>query len=140
MKSTRRRLLVRAGVCLAPGFALQASIAWAAPPLVEVIAFEHPPVQAALKPLREWLSSHGHRVRTVEVDMESPTAAKRLQALGIRGHVPIVVLINGQYKHTRKDGSSVELVGFPSGQTAPPGAKGGWSTEDAQTMVTGFMP
>lgn len=140
MKPTRRRLLIRAAVCLAPGFAFQASIAWAAPPLVEVMAFAHPPVQAALKPLREWLSSQGNRVRTVEVDMESPTAAKRLQALGISGHVPIVVLVNGQYKHTRKDGSSVELVGFPSGQAAPAGAKGGWSTEDAQAMVKELMP
>jgi hypothetical protein len=139
MKPTLRRLLGRAGVCLALGFAFQASIAWAAPPLVEVIAFAHPPVRAALKPLREWLSSQGNRVRRVEIDMESPTAAKRLQALGISGHVPIVVLVNGQYKHTRKDGSSVELVGFPSGQTAPAGAKGGWSTADARAMDEGFM-
>jgi hypothetical protein len=139
MKPTRRRLLVRAGVCLTLGFAFPASIAWAAPPLVEVIAFAHPPVQAALKPLREWLSSQGNRVRMVEIDMESPTAAKRLQALGISGHVPIVVLVNGQYKHTREDGSAVELVGFPSGPSAPAEAKGGWWTGDAQAMVEGFM-
>jgi hypothetical protein len=140
MNPARRRLLVRTGVCLAAGLAFQASIAWAAPPVVEIIAFAHPPVQTALKPLREWLSSQGTRVRVVEIDMESPAAAKRLQTLGIGGHVPIVILVNGQYKRTRKDGSSVELVGFPSGLMAPAAAKGGWSTEDAQAMVKGFMP
>jgi hypothetical protein len=38
--------------------------------VVEIVAFAHPPLQAALKPLREWLSSQGTWVRVVEIDME----------------------------------------------------------------------
>ncbi len=140
MNPTRRRLIVVASSLAVLSSALQASIAWAAPPRVEIIGFAHPPVQAALKPLRDWLSSQGSRVSVVEIDMESPAAATRLKALGISGHVPIVVLVNGRYRYTRKDGSSVDLVGFPSGQAAPVGAKGGWSTGDAQAMVEGGMP
>ena len=33
--------------------------ALAAPPVVEIIAMPHPPVKAALSPLREWLAAQG---------------------------------------------------------------------------------
>jgi hypothetical protein len=140
MNRIRRNLIVRAGAWLSLSLGLHASTAWAAPPVVEIIAFAHPPVQNALKPLRDWLSSQGNRLRVVEIDMESPVAAKRLEALGLQGHLPIVVLVNGQFKHTRKDGSSVELVSFPSGPGAPKGMTGGWSTEDAQVAIKARMP
>jgi ABC-type glycerol-3-phosphate transport system substrate-binding protein len=138
MDDTRRKLIARlaAGLALAP--ALGASTAWAALPTVEIIAFAHPPVEAALKPLREWLAAQGNRVRVVEIDMDSPAGEKRLQALGLKGHVPIVVLVNGQYRVTRKDGSSAELVSFPSGKP-PPGTTRGWSVEDAQAAIKALM-
>jgi len=109
--------------------------AWAAQPVVEIIAFAHPPVQSALKPLRDWLASQGSKLRIVEIDMESPEAEKRLAAIGLKGHIPIVVLVNGKYKHTRKDGSTVEFVSFPSGPGTPIGVKGGWSAEDVQVVI-----
>ena len=118
---------------LAP--ALRASTAWAVPPIVEIIAFAHPPVQTALQPLRDWLATQGNKVRVVEIDMESPAAEKRLQALGLKGHVPIVILVNGQYRHTRKDGIGMALVSFPSGKSSPAGVSGGWTIEDAQAII-----
>ncbi len=138
MDDTRRKLIARVAAWLALAPALRASTAWAAPPTVEIIAFAHPPVESALKPLRDWLSSQGPRVRVVEIDMDSPAAGKRLQALGLKGHVPIVVLVNGQYRVTRKDGSSAELVSFPSDKL-PPGTTRGWSVEDAQAAIKALM-
>ncbi len=35
---------------------LASGLSWAAGPTVEIIAMPHPPVQDALKPLREWLA------------------------------------------------------------------------------------
>jgi hypothetical protein len=137
---SRRNAIARIGACLSFGMAFYAPNSWAAPPTVEIIAFAHPPVQAALKPLRDWLSSQGNSVRVVEIDMESPAADKRLKGLGLKGHLPIVVLINGQFKHTRKDGSSVELVSFPSAQQTAAGRKDGWSIEDAQAVVKALLP
>jgi hypothetical protein len=139
MNRSRRNVIARIGAGLSLGMAFYVSNAWAAPPTVEIIAFAHPPVQAALKPLRDWLSSQGSSVRVVEIDMDSPAAEKRLQALGLKGHLPIVVLVNGQYKYTRKDGSSVELVSFPSTQSASAGLKIGWSIEDAQVVIKALL-
>lgn len=132
---SRRRWLVT-GACLL----LAAAEAQAAPPVVEIVAFAHPPVQSALKSLRDWLGAQGTRLKVIETDMESAAAEKRLKDIGIKGHVPIVVLVDGQYRHRRADGSTVELVSFPSGPGAPPGVKGTWSAADVETVVKSRLP
>lgn len=128
-----RRILI--GSASVAALLLSMGAAWAAQPVVEIIAFAHPPVQSALKPLRDWLATQGKKVRVTEIDMESPEAEKRLAAVGLKGHIPIVVLVNGKYKHTRQDGSSVEFVSFPNGPGTPAGVKGGWSAEDVQMLL-----
>lgn len=132
MHLNRRSLLAH---MVAATLSVTMGAAWAAQPVVEIIAFAHPPVQSALKPLREWLATQGSRLRVLEIDMDSAAAEKRLKAIGLTGHIPIVVLVDGQYHYTRNDGSVVEFVGFPTGLGTPPGVKGGWSAEDVQTVL-----
>ena len=109
--------------------------AWAAQPAVEIIAFAHPPVQSALKPLRDWLASQGKRTRVVEIDMETPAGEKRATAVGVTGHVPILILVDGKYAFARKDGASIELKSFP----AAPNMKGSWSIDDAKAAISAAM-
>lgn len=111
---------------LAPGVVL------AAPTSVEIVAFAHPPVVQALQPLRTWLSAQGTQVRVRETDMESPAGTQRLQALGIKDHVPLVILVNGSYRHKRPDGSPVELIGFP----AKAGSTRSWTLDEAKDIIT----
>jgi hypothetical protein len=108
--------------------------------VVEVIAFGHPPVQSALRPLRDWLARQGSKLRVAETDMESPEVARRLQAVGLQGHVPIVILIDGQYRHRRADGSTVEFVNIPAGPGTPSGVKGSWSTADVEAALQPLLP
>lgn len=132
MNLDRRSLLTASAIA---AISLHTGMAWAAQPVVEIIAFAHPPVQSALKPLRDWLATQGKKIRVTEMDMESPEAEKRLAAIGLKGHIPIVVLVDGKYKFTRQDGSTVEFVSFPNGPGTPAGVKGGWSAEDVQTLL-----
>lgn len=132
MKINRRNLFAQLAVT---AVSLAAGVAWAGQPVVEIIAFAHPPVQSALKPLRDWLSGQGSKIRVVEMDMESPEAEKRLAAIGLKGHIPVVVLVDGKYRHARSDGSAVEFVSFPSGPGTPAGVKGGWSALDVQALL-----
>ncbi len=111
------------------------SVAHAAQPVVEIIAFAHPPVQSALKPLRDWHTAQGTRLKVVEIDMETAAGEKRLQAVGVIGHVPVVVLIDGQHLHKRADGSAVDLLSFPTGPGTPPGVKGTWSAADVEAIL-----
>lgn len=106
--------------------------AWAAQPVVEIIAFAHPPVQSALKPLRDWLATQGKHARVVEIDMETPAGEKRAAAVGVTGHVPILILVDGKYAFARKDGAAIELKSFP----AAPNMKGSWTIDDAKAVIS----
>jgi hypothetical protein len=128
MNTSRRRLFQFAATAL---LATSLSTAWAAKPVVEIVAFGHPPVQAALKPLREWLATQGKKFSVVEIDMETPAGEKRAAEVGITGHVPILILVNGKYTFSRKDASTVELKSFPSAAVT----KGAWTIEDAKTAI-----
>jgi len=129
-------------VALAAVCSLAAGHAFAAPPkvvTVEILAMPHPPVKMALAPLRDWLAALGTKLKVVETDVESPQGEKRLAAVGLGGHVPIVILIDGQYRHKRPDGATQEFVNFPDIPSAPSGVRGKWTTADVQAVLTERM-
>ncbi len=128
MSINRRTLISSASAAV---LVLSMGAAWAAQPVVEIIAFAHPPVQSALKPLRDWLASQGKHARVVEIDMETPAGEKRAAAVGVTGHVPILILVDGKYAFARKDGSAIELKSFP----AVPNMKGSWTIDDAKAAI-----
>lgn len=70
--------------------------ALAAPPEVEIIAMSHPPVKAALSPLRDWLAAQGKKITVKEIDSESADGIKRMKSVGISGHIPVLILVDGQ--------------------------------------------
>jgi hypothetical protein len=107
----------------------------AAPPVVEILAMPHPPVKVALAPLREWLAAQGSKFKLVETDIESAQGEKRVAAAGLGGHIPIVILIDGQYRHKGKDGVALEFVNFPAMEGVPVGARGKWTTADVQAVL-----
>lgn len=109
--------------------------ALAAPPTVEILAMPHPPVRMALAELRGWLAAQGTKLKVIETDVESPAGEKKLTAVGLSGHIPVVILIDGQYRLKRKDGSPLDLVNFPAVEGAPPGVRGTWTSADVQAVL-----
>lgn len=134
-----RRYFLAAMAASGLAFALATGNALAAPPLVEILAMQHPPVKMALAPLRNWLAAQGGKLKVTELDIESPQGEKRLAAVGLDGHIPILILIDGQYRHKRKDGSSIEFLNFPVIEGAPPGVRGKWTTADVQVVLSERM-
>lgn len=116
-------------------FIFSAGQALAGPPVVEIVAMPHPPVKAALSQLREWLAAQGKKITVKETDSESPDGIKRMQSVGLSGHIPVLILIDGQYRIERKDSSVVEFVNFPNQPNTPPGARGGWTAADVQAVL-----
>lgn len=131
---TTRRGFIGSAVAVV-ALAIASGTAWAAAQTVEIIAMAHPPVQSALKPLRDWLNSQGSKFRVVELDAESQQGEKRLAAVGLNGHVPIAILIDGKMQHRRKDGNSVTFVNFPAVKESPSGIRGDWLTDDVQAAL-----
>jgi hypothetical protein len=132
MLSRRDALLVlgtAAAVIVSAGQAL------AAQPVVEVLAMSHWPVQNALKPVRELLAKYQGRVRVSEIDIEGAEGLKRLKAVGLKGHIPIVLLIDGNKSFQRADGKSVEFVNFPVAAGNPMNLNGSWSVADFEAAL-----
>lgn len=107
----------------------------AAQPTVEIIALSHWPVQNALKPTRDFLGTLAGHVHVVELDAESPAGEKRIAALGLKGHIPILLLINGSDQYKRPDGTAVEFKDFPAKASNPLGLNGTWTESDFEAAV-----
>ena len=107
----------------------------AAPPVVEVLAMAHSPVQSVLKPVRDLLAKYQGRVRVSEADIESPDGVKRLKAVGLKGHIPIVLLIDGNKSFKRADGKTVDFVNFPVAADNPLNMNGTWSVADFEAAL-----
>jgi hypothetical protein len=119
----------------AAGVALSGGYAAAAQPVVEVLAMAHSPVQNALKPVRDLLAKYQGRVRVTEADIESPDGVKRLKAIGLKGHIPIVLLIDGNKSFKRADGKTVDFVNFPVAADNPLNMNGTWSVADFEAAL-----
>ncbi len=130
---TRRNLLVL--TVSATGMALCGDYVQAAQPVVEVLAMAHSPVRDALKPVRDLLATYEGRLRVIDMDIESPEGEKRLKAIGLKGHIPIVLLIDGKKTFRRADGKSVDFVNFPVASGSPMGLNGAWSVADFAAAV-----
>ncbi len=128
----RRQFILMLGASL--GFLL-GPIALAAQPSVEVIALGHWPVQNALKPVREVLAKYTGKVRVTELDAESADGEKRLKAVGLKGHIPIALLVNGSKSFKRPDGKTIEFVNFPAAAGNPLGLNGAWTVADFETAL-----
>lgn len=132
---TRRSFLAALAAGSAAALAGSPSIARTAPPTVEIIALPHWPVRNALKPVRSYLAGLHGRVRVVELNAESSKGERRLSALGLKGHIPILLVIDGMYQFKRADGSAVTLKDFPAKAVDPSGVNGTWTVDDFKTLV-----
>ena len=132
-----RRTFLAAGVAAALTVNIQA--AFAGQPIVEIIALPHWPIQAALKPVREILKSYGDKIKVVEFNADEADGKARMKAVGKKGHVPVLILINGMYKYTRADGKMVEFENFPSDSNSPMGLNGKWSPSDVKAALDGML-
>ena len=125
----------RTALLAAAGLMVGARAALAAQPVIEVLAMGHWPVQNALKPVRELLAKYQAKLRVSEVDIESPEGVKRLKAVGLKGHIPIVLLIDGNKSFKRADGKTVEFVNFPVAAGNPMNLNGTWSVTDFEAAL-----
>lgn len=132
---TRRAFLAALAAAAAAALLWQPAATLAAQPTVEIIALSHWPVRNALKPARAFLDKLAGRVRVVELDAESPAGEKRTGALGLKGHIPILIVIDGSYRFKRQDGSAVEFKDFPAKAANPLGLNGTWSEADFEAVV-----
>lgn len=116
-------------------FLMGAQIAHAGQPVVEVISLPHWPVQDALKPIYKVLAKFGDKILVIELSADEADGKKRMKSVGKKGHIPALILIDGMYRYTRPDGTSVEFINFPGGASSPMGINGSWMPKDVEAAV-----
>lgn len=136
---TRRQFVAALGASAVATVLMVPFVARAATPTIEVIALSHSPVQNALKPVRDFLIGLGDKVKVVEIDVESAAGEKRLSALGLKGHIPILLVINGSDQYKRPDGAAVLFKDFPAKADNPLGINGSWTVADFQAAVNAAL-
>jgi hypothetical protein len=136
---TRRKFVVALAASAAIVLSAAPFEANAATPTIEIIALPHAPVQTALKPVRDFLAGLGGKVKVIELDAESRAGAKRINALGLKGHIPILLLINGSDQFKRPDGGAVRFRDFPAGPGQKLGTNGLWSVADFKAAVNAAL-
>ena len=129
---TRRKTLMLIAAASVVG---SSRAALAAQPVVEVLAMAHWPVQRALKPVRDLLAKYQGRVRVADLDIESEDGVKRLKAVGLKGHIPVVLLIDGNKSFRRADGKTIDFVNFPAAADNPMNLNGTWSVADFEAAL-----
>ncbi|HTT48329.1 MAG TPA: hypothetical protein VMG39_10050 [Pseudolabrys sp.] len=134
-----RRDIIALGAAAALLLLTKAHEAFGAQPTIEIVALPHSPVQTALKPVRDFLAKLGGQVKLIELDSESPAGEKRIKAVGEKGHVPILLLVNGSDKFKRPDGTAVVFKDFPAGAGNPLGLNGTWSVADFEAAVNAAL-
>jgi ABC-type glycerol-3-phosphate transport system substrate-binding protein len=131
MKTRRDLLALAAGGAVA----LLAGPAFSAQPVVEVLSMSHWPVRDALKPVMEVLARYQGRVQVKQMDIEGDDGVKRLKSIGLKGHIPIVLMIDGVRTFKRADGSNVEFLNFPAAANNPMGLNGAWRVSDFEDAL-----
>lgn len=117
-----------------------APLAYAASPIqVEIVALAHWPVQNALKPVFEVLEEFGDQITVIEVDADTAEGKDLMKSAGQVGHVPVVILIDGEYQFTREDGTDIEFLNFPSGSESPMELNGSWNANDVKSVITALI-
>ncbi len=109
--------------------------AWAATAFdVEIVALDHWPIQNALKQTRKLLESYGGQIKITEMDAESSAGKARLKKSGIKGHIPVVIFVDGKYRH-KVNGREVIFKYFPVDSESPMNIDGKWSAEDVKAVI-----
>jgi len=94
------------------------------PVRIEVLYMNHGPLRPTLRELDKLLTGYGDRIAVYGYDFNSEEGERFKAEKGIKGHVPLVLWIDG--KSTLKlNGTPVTFSGFPTG-SGPAFFQGKW--------------
>ncbi len=97
------------------------------PVRIEVLYMNHGPLRPTLRKLEKLFTGYGDKIAVYRYDFYSKEGERFKAEKGIKGHVPLVLWIDG--KSTLKvNGTPVQFRGFPTG-SGPSSFQGKWNME-----------
>lgn len=108
--------------------------AYAANPIkVDVLYMNHGPLMDTLHKMKALFSGYGPKLVLSWHDFETPEGKRFMAIKGIKGHVPLMIWIDGKSKWM-VGGKPVEFSGFPTG-SGPAFFRGKWTLDDLKAAL-----
>ena len=82
----------------------------------------------------EMLKKFGDKVTLQQVDADTKSGKARLKTSGMKGHIPVVIFVDGEFKHTL-EGQEVIFENFPVASDSPMRLDGKWSAGDVKAVI-----
>ena len=101
---------------------------------VDIIYLNHPPVIPVLDQVDTMLKSYGDKVKVTHYDFDTPEGAAFAQKMGITGHDPLAIFVNGSQSFNL-DGRTVTFNSFPQGAGTGMVPDGAWTTDDLNAIL-----
>jgi hypothetical protein len=102
---------------------------------VDILYLKHPPVLPILDEIDAALKPYGERVKVTRYDFDTPEGAAFAQKMGITGHDPLAIFVNG-FQSFNLSGRTVTFNSFPQGGGAGGMVPNGdWSIADLGTVL-----
>ncbi|MBC8259330.1 MAG: hypothetical protein H8E38_09960 [SAR324 cluster bacterium] len=120
-------------------FASPVPVLFAASPVeVEIVALDHWPIRRALEPTLDMLKEFGDKISITQIDADSKEGKARLKSSGMKGHIPVVIFVNGEYTHTVND-HEVVFKNFPVDSDSPMKIDGKWSAGNVKAVIEAIL-
>jgi hypothetical protein len=101
---------------------------------VDIVYLNHPPVLPVLQDVDAVLKTYGDKVKVTRYDFDTPDGAAFAQKMGIKGHDPIAIFVNGSQSFDL-DGHTVIFNSFPQGGGTGMVPDGAWTVADLDTVL-----
>ena len=103
------------------------------PVQIDILYLDHGPMQPTLRKLRALFPNYGDKITVSWYDFESAEGARFKSKMGITGHLPMAIWIDGQ-SELMNNGLKINFQGFPSG-SGPSFFQGKWKFEDLANIL-----
>ena len=105
---------------------------------VDIVYLNHPPVLPILDEVAATLKPYGDRVKVTRYDFATPEGAAFAQKMGITGHDPLAIFVNGSQSFDL-DGRTVTFNSFPQGGGTGMVPDGAWTVADLDTVLKSIL-
>jgi hypothetical protein len=101
---------------------------------VDILYLNHPPVIPVLDQVTARLKPYGDMVKVTRYDFDTPEGAAFAQKMGIMGHDPLAIFVNGSQSF-KLDGRTVTFNSFPQGMGSGMVPDGAWTIDDFDAIL-----
>jgi len=101
---------------------------------VDILFMNHGPMRPTIAKIKTLLAEYGNTIEAGWHDVDQQSGKTFTKKQKIKGHVPMLIQINGQSKFTI-EGRPVSLLGFPTGASPFKRVEGNWSLDDLKLLL-----